>query len=104
MEEHMLQIHIRGDDPLFDRAQELANEIVAALAYWVVQPIGDGTYRLPTVSRAITEINQHADGSLLAMFTFALGVSAKNMAIALATERGCTVEQVLDDFLRRPTT
>jgi hypothetical protein len=102
MDENVLEIYIRDEDPLFDRAQELANEVVAALAYLIVEPLGDGTCTVPAVGDVATEINRHPDMTLLGMFVFALGKSAKNMATALARERDCTIEEILGEFLAKP--
>jgi hypothetical protein len=54
---------------------------------------------LPTLSAAVSEINAYPDPRLLCMFVFALARCARNMAMALAHERGWTPEQVLQEFL-----
>jgi len=101
MDEPVLDIHIRESDPLFGRALELANEVVAALVYGVVEPSPQGTVSLPSLSMAVTEINARPDPRLLCMFVFALALCARNMAMSLAHERGCRAEEMLQEFLLR---
>lgn len=103
MDESVLNIHIREEDPLFGRGLELANEVVAALVYGVWEPVGDGTASLPTLSAAVNEINNYPDPALLGMFAFAMARCARNMALSLAQERRCCAKHVLQEFLLRPT-
>jgi hypothetical protein len=102
MDKPVLDIHIREDDPRFCQALGLANEVVAALVYGVVEPARDGTVRLPTFSAAINELNDDRDGVLTWMFVFALARTARNLARALELERGSTPTEVLQDFLIPP--
>jgi hypothetical protein len=102
MDDPVLDIHIREEDPLFGRALELANEVVAALVYGVSEPSGDGTASLPTLSAAVTEINNQPDPALLCMFVFAIGRCARNLALTIAHERRCDAQDVLQEFLLRP--
>lgn len=99
MDDPVLDIHIREDDPLFGRVLGLANEVVAGLVYGVMEASGTATVSLPTLSAAVNEINAHPDPRLLGMFVFALGRCARNMALALARERASSQEEVLRAFL-----
>ena len=102
MDKSALDIHIREEDPLFGRALELGNEVVAALVYGVWEPSSDGTAALPTLSAAVNEINDHPDPALLCMFVFAIGRCARNLALTVAHDRRWDLEDVLQEFLLRP--
>jgi hypothetical protein len=102
MNEPVLDVFIREDDPLFGRALALANEVVAALVYQVVEPSGERSVALPTLAAVVEELDRFPDARLLAMFVFALSRCARNMATALAIERGWPPEAVLREFLLRP--
>ncbi len=103
MDEPRLEIHIREEDPLFGHAIELANEVAAAMVFHVMQPAGNQTFSAPTLSAVVDEISNYPDATLLGMFVVAVGRCAKNMTYALAQERGCSVESVLEEFLPQPS-
>jgi hypothetical protein len=103
MGEDVVEVHIKeGDDPRFERAVELANEVVSSLVFWVLEPVDERSYALPTLSMVVNELANDHDPSLLAMFVFALGRYARNLTSALAVERGRTSAAVLEEFLFRP--
>jgi hypothetical protein len=102
VKEPVLEINVREDDPLFGHALELANEVVASLVYWVVEPNDANSSALPILSAVVEEVDRFPDARLLGMFTFALGRCARNLAASLARERGCSLEAVLREFLLQP--
>jgi hypothetical protein len=98
----VFHVWIRDGDPRFDHAEALSNEIIAGLAYWVMEPAGDGTVSLPTFSAALTELLADREGLLTPMVVFALARTARNLVHALELERDCTTAEILHDFLPRP--
>ena len=103
MDEPVLEIWISDDDPRFVHALALANEVVSALTYLVVEPAANGTAVMPTLSEVCSEVFADEDSVLMPMVVFALGRTARNLVEALACERRCTTAEVLREFLLRPT-
>jgi hypothetical protein len=95
-------VWIRDGDPRFGHAEELSNEVIAAFAYWVMEPAGDGTVVLPTFSSVLSEIAADRDGVLMPMVVFALARTARNLVRALELERRCTTADILREFLPQP--
>lgn len=102
MHQPVHHIWIRDGDPRLDHAEMLANEVIAAFAYWVMEPAGNGTVSLPTFSAVLSEIVADRDGVLMPMVVFALARTARNLARALELERGCTTAEILREFLVQP--
>ena len=63
MDDPVLDIHIREDDPLFGRALGLANEVVAGLVYGAMEASGTATVSLPTSSAAVAAVKRKCSES-----------------------------------------